>query len=149
MSTPRQGLRELLFPVGTIPETLDALLIDASNEIRQLREKLNRQSTKLAEALELKNNWMAEANAGAVLRSSALLAKEKENQHLREELARLRPPEPLFRVGQVVAAEGTRLYRVVNRRDWNGGTWNYDVEAPGYSALLTERSLRSLTDDEK
>lgn len=173
MNTPTPGYREmveLLFPKKGPryhwPDS-ESIFTVAIREITQLRKTLCAQSTNLAEALKLKNdalervalkkNELHKQNRTIIdLKACAeaeLLRLTKENNNLREELAKLKPPEPKFRVGQVVhALTGKSAGKITKREhnpdvEWLGEGWCYWLE--NYATWWHESRLRALTSDER
>jgi hypothetical protein len=154
------------------------LFLVARNEIEGLRHKLNRQSTMLAEALKERDEEWARSqrlNAANVhlqaqldnvvleknvvngvlsnVREANARLVESESK-LKDELARLKPPVPKFRVGQVVTVLGGELWpytapytikivKVTNEH----GRYKYTCSITGLNH--EEVNLRGLTDEEK
>lgn len=183
--TPRQKLKELLLPLGTIPDGLDSLLETAGLEIMALRETIVSQKNGLAfkqTELDQRNVSLGAIKAdlqaaNTLLEHERLIVRSQRDANTRlideeaklnhevmrlraelvaknAELARLRPPEPKFRVGQVVVRIDNGNSYTVRHRQRNiwSGQWEYcncKCAPSCYIEWTPEAQLRALTDEEK
>ena len=86
------------------------------------------------------------------MRTANLQLIQSEMQ-LKDELARLKPPEPKFGVGQIVVRVDTgNAYTVHQRELLAGGQWGYSNTRPGYGRPLNwdcEANFRAQTAEER
>ena len=145
MSVPLQDyerLKALLRQEHYAPN-LNTLVTRACEEIESLREKLDCQSAVLAEALKAKNDALAQLDTECYRQQNL----SQEVRYLQQELAKLKPPEPKFRVSQVVRY-GHGFYQISSMRTnaITSSKWEYQMPFVGW---VFETDLRALTDEEK
>jgi hypothetical protein len=123
----------------------DVLCQDILDTIRAKDEALFAKG--LAEAAELEQRNRANRLEEDVQRKLGVI------DLLNAKLAELRPPEPKFRVGQIVVRRDTgNAYTIHQREFLIGGVWGYSNTRPGYGRLLewdNEADFRAQTGEER
>lgn len=115
-----------------------------------LRATLSRQSTMLAEALKEKND----ALENSLKRANAIEIQGREIVKLKDELRLLRPPEPKFKVGQVVMqtlpSGNANAFTIRHARLDGNKRWQYaNARLIGDVNWFAEDRFRALTSEER
>jgi len=129
------------------------------SEIEQLQNKLNRQSEHLAQALKEKNDAVrlesrAIATYHAIQVDNAKLrttieSQDREIAQLKDELGNLRPPEPKFKLNQVVKKLGDHNAFTIHQRQYKQDSWWYSNQRVAHvDKWYRESQFRKLTPEE-